>query len=292
MEGHEEPYVVHARGEHTHTLILLHGRGSNAADFGPPFLVSKHSSDRMLVELFPGLKYIFPNARRRRVTSFKRATMRQWYGLDRLGESASSEQIKTEGLQESSQYIHGLILEEMKLIPCRNIIIGGLSQGCATALFTMLTFEPPHVEGQAVDNRLGACVGMSGGLPLHFRIDEFLSIPTMVPADGSADRSDKSSVELPRSVQTLNMLREIMEMPELETLEPAAFRCPVFLGHGTADDTVPLRQGKAAMTVLRSMGIEVHWVEYEDFYHWYKEPDEIDDIVDFLQRKTGLLDSL
>lgn len=34
--------------------------------------------------------------------------------------------------------------------------------------------------------------------------------------------------------------------------------------------------------------MDVTWKVYEGFGHWYKMPDEIDDIVRFLQEKVGV----
>jgi hypothetical protein len=31
----------------------------------------------------------------------------------------------------------------------------------------------------------------------------------------------------------------------------------------------------------------VTWKEYPDLAHWYKSPGEIDDVIDFIQKKIG-----
>ena len=34
--------------------------------------------------------------------------------------------------------------------------------------------------------------------------------------------------------------------------------------------------------------MDVTWKTYDGFGHWYKVPDQIDDMVDFLQKKVGV----
>ena len=68
----------------------------------------------------------------------------------------------------------------------------------------------------------------------------------------------------------------------------SCLKTPVFLGHGTADEKVKVDHGKDAATALERLGMDVTWVAYQDFYHWYKEPDEIDDTVTFFRDKMSL----
>lgn len=80
-------------------------------------------------------------------------------------------------------------------------------------------------------------------------------------------------------------------MPPLSAFEPLALSTPVFLGHGTADDRVHVSLGKEAASTLGCLGNVVTCIAYHDFYHWFKEPDEIDDIIAFLQEKMHLVTS-
>ena len=59
------------------------------------------------------------------------------------------------------------------------------------------------------------------------------------------------------------------------------------MGHGELDDKVPWRLGKAAADVMRKAGHDVDWRCYEGQGHWYKVPEQIDDIVDFITNKVG-----
>lgn len=68
------------REEHTHTIISLHGRGSNAERYGYELLKSGTLQARLST-----VKFIFPTARKRRAVIFKRMPINQWfdnYSLD------------------------------------------------------------------------------------------------------------------------------------------------------------------------------------------------------------------
>lgn len=64
---------------------------------------------------------------------------------------------------------------------------------------------------------------------------------------------------------------------------------PVFLGHGSADPKVSVCLGQRMASALSDeFGMDVTWKAYQDFGHWYKVPDEIDDAVEFLRTKVGV----
>lgn len=53
MENNNQPHVIVPLKEHTHTVILLHGRDSTATEFTEEFFESQASDDRTLPEMFP-----------------------------------------------------------------------------------------------------------------------------------------------------------------------------------------------------------------------------------------------
>lgn len=77
------------------------------------------------------------------------------------------------------------------------------------------------------------------------------------------------------------------DLPSIPT-DARLFETPVFLGHGTAEEKVNVKLGKPARDTLLMLGFSVEWFPYEGFVHWWKTPDEIDDVVSFLYRKIGV----
>lgn len=53
------------------------------------------------------------------------------------------------------------------------------------------------------------------------------------------------------------------------------------------DEKVGVRLGEEAVGTLRALWMDVEWRTY-DVGHWYKVPDELDDIVTFLSQKVGV----
>ncbi|MCJ1400664.1 hypothetical protein MMC11_003872 [Xylographa trunciseda] len=293
IAGHLDPLVYPAKSDHTHTLIFLHGRGDTALNFGPQFMNSEHSSGQLLQDLLPGVKFIFPTAKRRRMAGSNRCTISQWFDIVSLHDTANREEVQIEGLRESSALVHRLIMQETASIPRGHVILGGLSQGCATALYALLTFHDAALGDGAARPAVGAMVGMSGWLPFRKQVDEIV----MGVEESDLDEEDPfdrgegldSVVTTSKEMQALDFLKENIDLVALTTSHSAAtLRTPIFLGHGTADLTVDVALGEGAASTLESLGMDVRWVPYEGFHHWYKEPEEIDDIVAFLQEKVSL----
>ncbi|KAK5626871.1 hypothetical protein RRF57_002586 [Xylaria bambusicola] len=61
----------------------------------------------------------------------------------------------------------------------------------------------------------------------------------------------------------------------------------IFLGHGDVDEKKPYVQGEDAARTMRAAGYNVDWKLYPELGHWYKIPDEIDDIVQFIRNRVG-----
>ena len=289
-ENHVEPLVFPSKGPHTSTFIMLHGRGDTGKGFGPDFMLAEHSSGKSLQDLFPGMKFIFPTAKRRRMAG-SRVTINQWFDIVSLVDPSLRNETQVEGLLESATFIHEIIRKEMESIPCQKIIIGGLSQGCATALYALLTFEPGQDIVTGKQSSLGATVGMSGWLPFCTAIHEVLNPPKLAdgqdnPFSSKDDTAEKHDVG--SNIEAINFLRDTIDLLPLENPHPAAMHTPVFLGHGTADEQVDVQLGERAVAALKDLGMNVVWKPYKDFYHWYKEPDEIDDMVEFLCAELGL----
>ncbi|KAK8151815.1 putative phospholipase/carboxylesterase [Phyllosticta citrichinensis] len=316
-----EPLIVNPTAPHTHSIILLHGRGSDAEHFGIELLKNRNSEDRTLGDCFPGAKFIFPTAKKRRSTAIKRIPINQWFDNFSLGDPSERQHLQYDGIRETSAFVHDLIEKEASLV--------GLSHGCAAALHVLLNFKRQESVGEGSAS-FAAFVGMSGWLPFAEILDprdkkkkdedeEDYSGPVdddifgsdgghddhgddVFGFDGEHDEYDDNSktekdcdeaeehdsLEL-RQLRAVNTTRDIASLPPLSRTDEAltfARTPPTFLGHGRNDEKVPIKLGSQEKDVLEALGCRVRWKDYDEG-HWYKVPDEIGDIVDFLRTEAG-----
>jgi len=283
--SHPSPFVVQPSHKHTQTFILLHGLGSNGEKFGIEFLetcINSHA--QKLTEVFPGARFIFPTAKKRRSSAFGRVAINQWFDIASLDDPSFKRETQYDGLADSTEHLLKIIKAELELIQPEQIILGGLSHGCAMALSLML----------GLDVALGGGVGMSGWLPFQRDIADLLSSQLDLSNEEPDDVFDTSE----RGGESTN--RDAVEDALLLQKEILSIECndadkirtclstPVFIGHGQADEKVKVSLGDDIVRTLRSLGMNVTWKKYQDQGHWYKIPDEIDDIVQFLEAKTSL----
>lgn len=172
--------------------------------------------------------------------------------------------MQLQGLADSAKYIQSILNRELDTIPSKNIILGGLSQGCAMALPVLLSLKFP----------LGGFVGMSGWLPFRNDIDEII-LPQGSAGDAAPflfDGVDESADQDP-SAAAINFARDILLMDPLNILilshEQTCLTTPVFLGHGENDEKVRCKLGEEAAQTLTSLGMQVTWKSYPGLGHWY-----------------------
>ncbi len=285
---------------HKSTFIVLHGRGSTADKFASPLLThlvsSPHSSSSKTEQtettpsfqsFFPNSKFIFPTARLLRARAYNRSLTHQWfdnYPLDAY-EPDHKAHVQAPGLREAVRYVHELLKDAIQEVGAQNVVLMGLSQGCATTLTSMLLWE---------GEKLGAVVGMCGYLPYMRPLGEAIA-----PHDENGDYGDdvfERSAEDDDETRTaieiaIEHLRAELDLPNTRANEDTVndanehrrpLEIPVFLGHGVNDDKVPFKYGKELATLLQKMGIGVKWKEYEGLGHWYSA-DMLRDVVTFLQ---------
>jgi predicted esterase len=206
----------------------------------------------------------------------------QWFDIWEIGDEDTEEreQVQVEGLGETGEFIRGLIEEEGRLVGSENVVLGGLSQGCAAALHSLLGLESQGKEGKQL---LGGFVGMSGWLPFRGRLETILDSE----GDGEDDPFAGDDVEDEDvEIQPAHFMGDVMDLsPNFSSLPSLC--TPVFMGHGKADEKVDMELGENAARILRRMGLDVIWREY-DVGHWYMVPDEIDDVVTFLRESVGI----
>ncbi|KAI0484091.1 acyl-protein thioesterase [Xylariaceae sp. FL0804] len=279
------PFVVEPTPPHTHThsFILLHGLGSRGDKFGPELLETGICSDgRKLNEVFPGAKFIFPTSKTRRSSAFGRAKLTQWFNIASLDDPWRRQDTQLSGLAESAEEILNLIKDEVQNVSPRNIILGGLSQGCAMALSLLLALDFP----------IGAFIGMSGWLPFQHDIQEAIKNDEEAGDSDNpfaSDHEDPSSTPRDPIVEVNRFSRDLLCLAPTDdpTKETTAVSTPVFIGHGDSDEKVKPSFGDTAAKTLELVGFKVTWKSYEGQGHWYKIPDEIDDIVEFLEGAVG-----
>ncbi|KAK8106945.1 alpha/beta-hydrolase [Apiospora kogelbergensis] len=275
---------------HQQTFVVLHGRGSSGDAFGPPLLdtllspkePSLISSGRpvamqSLATAFPHARFVFPSASRRRAALYKRMPTHQWFDYWNLEPPATErEELQNPGLRETTVYLHRLLRAEIELVPggAKNVVVGGLSQGCAASLVALLLWE---------GEPLGAFVGMSGWLPYAYRMGDLVGMGTEGDGDDIFDpfqRNDPNEGETQDTAsvpdrpidEVTTWLREQIDLDRGDTVprnNNATNMTPVFLGHGVLDDKVSVELGRMARDTLTKLGLHVTWKEYEGLGHWY-----------------------
>ena len=276
-----DPLVVPPLGDHRQTMIILHGRGSNANVFGPPLLGTPTSTSQTFQSTFPHTKFIFPTASKRRAQIYNRSVIHQWFDNWSLETPNQRTNLQVDGLRETSTYIHSLLREAVAEVSAKNVILGGLSQGCAAALIALLTWD-----GEPI----AAVFGMCGWLPFRKPMEE-ITCPSKLDKDtNSADdifETCEGSLDEEFPGEAATYLFE-----ELDLVEKQPSMCfqqvPVFLGHGVDDEKVAIGLGREAASCLRSMGVNVRWAEYKGLEHWHST-EMIGNIAEFI-KEVGWLD--
>ena len=247
--------------KHTHTVIFLHGRDSDAQEFAPEFFESEASEPagrpRTLPDLFPGMKWVFPTAPALYSKRFE-TTISQWFDIWSVENPEEQSEIQIDGLKQSVAALLEVIRAEETHVPRENIYLGGISQGFATALSTFLA------NGQGFAGLIGLCSWM----PFANQIEDFKA-------------SSANDEQLCNAIHRLYFGQQSPEEPS----SPFLHSTPIFLGHSVDDDTVPIKNGRRMCdTLVHSLRLNAQLHEYADGGHWVNEPQGVDDIVEFLNR--------
>jgi len=308
-----EPLIIPPLRSHKQTFILLHGRGSNASKFGPELLSTpiphpQNAGETVtLASAFPHARFVFPTASRRRATIYKRSIITQWFDNWELApaeaptsraQEREREDLLIDGLRETSAYLHSLLRREIELLGdnggAGNVVLGGLSQGCAASLIALLLWD---------GEPLAAAVGMCGWLPFRRQMEDIARgveavKDSEIEDEGfnpfASDSGDGDDDGLDPPSRAVAYLREELEI-EGSSSSSSSFqsskkwpfqRTPLFLGHGVEDGKVPVHLGREARSCLGVMGVDVSWKEYEGLGHWYSG-EMLRDLVDFIRKRTG-----
>ncbi|CAD6444339.1 6957e9de-1e4a-4b07-9806-5e13a73ab912-CDS [Sclerotinia trifoliorum] len=251
-------YTIMPTSDHTHTVIFLHGRDSKAEEFASEFFESQASDGRTFPEILPGFKWVFPSSKMRLSARFE-TEMSQWFDIWCVQEPQQRKELQINGLIESIEQVVNVIDNEADHIPKERIFLAGISQGCVTAILTLL-LNPM---------RLAGFIGLSSWLPFE---EETMSLAA------SLKMGDEEGM---RSFKVIQM--KLSPDATLNRETTPILTTPVFLSHSKDDDVVPESNGDVLYRGLRELGMKVTRKIYEDGGHWINEPQGVDDIVAFIQ---------
>ncbi|KAI9691397.1 MAG: hypothetical protein M1820_009685 [Bogoriella megaspora] len=259
---------------HKQTFVILHGRGDSASNFATGFMgildftVAATDSDGKLIEIpgveydsitlrkaFPHTRFVFPEARERPVLGSKSP---EWFETNSFEQSVAGDEIQNEGIRETTMLVHALLRQEIDAVGAPNVFLGGLSQGCASSLISLLLWD---------GEPLGAAFGMCGWLPMGTPLSEILNI------DASNQQDDTEAPILKACQSALNYLRDELEFVDnpgkADSKVCAFWKTPIYLSHGDKDYLVDLNLGKAAADCLVKFNARVEWRLEKGQVHWY-----------------------
>jgi predicted esterase len=191
--------------------------------------------------------------------------MSQWFDMWSVENHLEKNEIQIDGLRESVKEILDLIRTEAALISPDRIILGGISQGCATAIHALLYGGI----------RLGGSIGLSSWLPIEPEITITMADNLAWSMVGNRLQYSHKMLNKPTDqAETTSVLSDLSSTSVLGT--------PVFLSHSRDDDVATIANGEKLSTTLERLGMTVSWRPYEDGGHWINEPQGVDDIVSFI----------
>lgn len=258
-------HIIEPSSDHTHTAIMLHGRGSNGPEFAEELSETVLPGQKPLVQRFPGWRWVFLSSQELWSTAFEES-LSAWFEAHSLTDTSERQDLQTAGIGQSVSYIQTIVDREIARLggAAERLVIAGISQGGAIGMWTLLCQRD-------VSRRLGAFVGVSTWLPFAGAIERLLG-----GGDGSGADTFVES-----------MMRAWRRQPCSQSSDTPLLSTPVFLGLGVDDAVVDIELGREARRVLAQVGFRVEWKEYSGAEldgHWLKVPEEVDDIAAFLMR--------
>jgi lysophospholipase-2 len=256
-------HTIKSLGTHTHTIIFLHGRGSDATEFALELFESHASATKLsLRDTFPSFKWVFPYAPSS-VPSNRNASdgfaMPQWFDIWSVADPQDKRENQRVSLSRGVEALVNLMKKEIRDggVSSEHIFLAGISQGIALAVHAVFQLDTP----------LAGLLGFCGWIPFE---QEVRSIASSDKWDGTLDeiRAITSTGQQTRSSES-----------QLETL--------VYLSHSQDDWVVPIKNGRDLKDCLEVLGMKVEWHEYPNGAHWFQEPEGIDDLAAFLRKSMA-----
>ncbi|KAH7212231.1 Alpha/Beta hydrolase protein [Fusarium oxysporum] len=258
-------YIIEPIESHTHTAILLHGRGSNGEEFAQELFEETLLSDQSsLAQKLPSWRWVFPSSRELWSTAFQE-NMPAWFEAHSLTDTTARQDLQIPGIKQSVSYVKMILEQEIEGLggDASKLVLGGISQGAAVGMWTLLCLD-------SIERPLGAFFATNTWLPFASSIGKYLSYEPTSPMDAG---TELVAGMLAQSKVSLTQSRE--RLPSTT----------VFLGHGTDDAYVDVELGRKARDIIIQAGFTVEWREYqgaEQEGHWFKAPEEVDDLLNFL----------
>ncbi|KAK4183968.1 putative acyl-protein thioesterase [Podospora australis] len=240
----------------THTVIFLHGRGDTAENFSFAFTRWCDSQSRSLADLFPSIKWVFPQSEIRPLARHQGSRISQWFDTWDIANLSEKEDLQIPGLKESVIGIREIVEQEVDELDGQwaKVFLAGISQGGATAVHTLLNLTAAG--GLDQDSRLGGLMIFSGRMPFPGRtITETRAVLCLdgVPGDN----------ELVRNT-------------------------PALVQHCIDDHLSYIANGRAVRDSLKGFGVQVTWHEYPVGGHWLHSPNGLEDTAHWLRRHIML----
>ena len=167
MATYPDPLVINPPSEHTQTIILLHDRARSNRHFALELLEATDSASNTLQQALPGMKLIFPTALKQPSAGLDGYPIASWFHCCLPIDPQETSKDQSEGLKEASLIVHRLLDTEVPVVGIGNVFLGGHGQGCAMALYALLTYK------SSVGGIQGGVIGLSGWLPMQKVLNDF-----------------------------------------------------------------------------------------------------------------------
>ncbi|KIH91493.1 hypothetical protein SPBR_01922 [Sporothrix brasiliensis 5110] len=288
-QGFGNSHIVEPRAghPHTHTAILLHGRGSTGEEFSEElfemFLSQVEGVDNpgdprtTLADKLPTWRWVFPSSACTWNTTFEE-WVPAWFEAYSLADPTSRQDLQPPGLRASAGPVDNADGAASRLV------LGGISLGGATALWTLLGTNRP-------ERPLGGFVVVSSWLPFANDVEKHLGRL----GDGGGSDVHHFVLEMTEPLRLHirhQQQQQQQQHQQYDKKPPSVLDTLIFGAHGRDDAFVDIELGRHAQQVLTGVGLTVQWHEYEGAEqegHWIKEPEEMDDLkafFDAVERRT------
>ncbi|CAK7197445.1 hypothetical protein SEUCBS139899_000092 [Sporothrix eucalyptigena] len=275
---------------HSHTAVLLHGRGSTGEEFAEELfetaLSDLHTPN--LAGRLPSWRWVFPSSPSTWNATFQE-WMPAWFEAHSLADPTERQDLQQAGLQASAMYVRSILEQESQrlqsatgLVDDSRLVLGGISLGGAVALWTLLGTVAP-------ERPLGGFVAVSTWLPFADEVRRYLVGSKDVTQESKDETEIEGTPVTPLAFVQKHMASFHQHLQRRKAGDvsqtSSVLSMPVFVGHGRDDAYVDVELGRQAQKLLTDVGFTAEWKDYEGAEqegHWLKEPEEMDDLARFL----------